>query len=171
MGSSCSSARSCNDTGNFSKQCKMDSSPCRRSECKKSQVIVVEATNDKPSTTSQEQHSTSEAGPSFAWLVSTPVVRNATDRQGKSIRINPMEGKETKSIMKYRSGKYVKSWQHPAQLRNSNNANSRQLNNASPSPSDCSQYPNSATRDGTEHEANKKNQAKQLKVTFSKSCS
>ena len=77
---------------------------------KKSQVIVVEAANDKPGTTSQEQHSTSQAGPSFAWLVSTPVVRHATDRQRRSIRIKPMEGKETKSIMKYRNGKYVKSW-------------------------------------------------------------
>ena len=170
MGSTCSFARSYNDTGNFGKQCKTDSSPCRRSESKTSQVGVVEAANDEPSTTSQEQHATSEAGPSFAWLVSTPVVLHTTDRRRKSKGIKPLEGKKTKSTIKYRNRKYVKSWQHPAQLRNSNRR-SRRLNDARPSSSDYSQYSNSARSDsGSDHEANK-TQAKKLEVTFSKSFS
>ena len=175
MGSSCSFARSCNDTGNFGKQCKTDSSPCRRSESTKSQVGVVEATNDEPSTTSQEQHSTSQAGPSFAWLVSTPVVIHATGRELKAKGKEPLTGKEEKCVLvKSGKGEYaLKSWQHPAQSVQHSNSGSRQIKDASPSSSSGhSQYLNSAKSDsGSHHGANKKKQAKQFKVTFSKSCS
>jgi len=67
-----------------------------------------------------------------------------------------MAGKGKKSIaMKYSSGEYLKTWQHPAQLRNSDRRSKHHNENISTSSDNYSQYLTTTTRDVGDHGENK----------------
>jgi len=54
---------------------------------------------------------------SFSWLASPPVVLNATANVHKRKRKSFFEGGTSSSnVMIYSNGKYLKSWQHPAEF-------------------------------------------------------
>ena len=81
MGSSCSVAPSSNNVGNLYKPANGDAtSPTRISESAKTQLLIEEVSEEFIfGTLNQEQPSTSTAGPSFSWLMSSPVVSQTTD--------------------------------------------------------------------------------------------
>ena len=164
MGTVCSVARSQSETnvpvGSSDKADQL--SPGRVSDTEKSQAQGVGA-NDETGTRTDlgEPASTPVAGPSFAWLISSPVVnfQTGTDRERKSAKgKKPLTGKGPESIVnKYSSEGYMKTWKHPAQLpaKNKPRQNYEQACSSSSAENYSSQYPSPAASYGSDRGGNK----------------
>ena len=164
MGTACSAARSQSETnvsgGSPGKADQL--SPGLVSDTEKSRTQRVE-TNDEPGTRTGlgEQASAQVAGPSFSWLISSPVVnfQTGTDRERKSAKgKQPLTGKGTKSIVnKYSSEGYMKTWKHPAQLptKNRPRQNYEQGCSSSSAENYSSQSPSPAASYGSDRGGNK----------------
>ena len=164
MGTACSVARSQSETNVYGgSPGKADQlSPGRVLDTEKSQTQRVGA-NDEPGTRTDlgEPALTPVAGPSFSWLISSPVVnfQTGTDREHKSAKgKQPLTGKGRKSIVNnYSSEGYMKTWKHPAQLptKNRPRQNYEQGCSSSSAENYGSQSPSPAASYGSDRGGNK----------------
>lgn len=163
MGTACSVARSQSETnvsgGSPGKADQL--SPGRASDTEKSQAQRVGA-NDEPGNRTDLGEPASEpvTGPSFSWLMSSPVInfQTGTDREHKSAKgKKPLTGKGPKRIVnKYGSEGYMKTWKHPAQLPTKNRSRQNYEGCSSSSAENySSQYPTPAASYGNDRGGNK----------------
>lgn len=105
------------------------------------------ADNSPVGATSHEQPPTPRVNRSYSWLASSPISLDRTAKEQK--------GKRPKkdNVIKYNNAKYLKSWQHSADLPPSNTKRQSQPDANSPSTSSAGNHLKCAMHDEGGHEA------------------